>query len=73
MHPHVTPSIVRMGLILPLLVVFFSRLTLCQQLPTRDEEVFMLQMANPESVADTKVLPDGAETKGYVFKDSRKL
>ncbi|XP_038060190.1 protein NDNF-like [Patiria miniata] len=73
MYPRPTPSTVTMTLLLHFLVVSLSRLTWGQQLPTRDEEIFQLQMANPESVADTKVLPDGAETKGYVFQGTRKF
>ena len=71
--PYVTPFTITMTFLVHFLLVAFSRLALGQQLPTRDEEIFRLQMANPESVADTKVLPDGAETKDYVFKDTHKL
>ncbi|XP_033643962.1 protein NDNF-like [Asterias rubens] len=62
-----------LSMVFILLLVAFSRLAMSQPFPSRDEELFIHQMSNPESVADTKLLPDGAETKDYVFQDSRKF
>lgn len=43
-----------------------------QKLPTRDEERFQRQAQDQAFFHDSTVLPDGAEVRGYLFRDTPK-
>ncbi|NXT15649.1 NDNF protein, partial [Prunella fulvescens] len=58
---------------LPLLLLLL--LPLCsrpQKLPTRDEELFQLQIRDKAFFHDSSVIPDGAEISSYLFRDTPK-
>ncbi|XP_077572873.1 protein NDNF [Stigmatopora nigra] len=46
--------------------------TLAQKLPTRDEELFQMQIRDKSMFHDSSVIPDGAEISGYLFRDTLK-
>lgn len=41
-----------------------------QKLPTRDEELFQMQIRDKAFFHDSSVIPDGAEISSYLFKDT---
>lgn len=41
-----------------------------QKLPTRDEELFQMQIRDKALLHDSSVIPDGAEISGYLFRDT---
>ncbi|KAL1763718.1 NDNF, partial [Sigmodon hispidus] len=41
-----------------------------QKLPTRDEELFQMQIQDKAFFHDSSVVPDGAEISSYLFKDT---
>ncbi|XP_005360685.1 protein NDNF [Microtus ochrogaster] len=41
-----------------------------QKLPTRDEELFQMQIRDKTFFHDSSVIPDGAEISSYLFKDT---
>nr|XP_033794143.1 protein NDNF [Geotrypetes seraphini]XP_033794152.1 protein NDNF [Geotrypetes seraphini] len=43
-----------------------------QKLPTRDEELFQMQIRNNILFHDSSVVPDGAEISGFLFRDTPK-
>ncbi|XP_066576094.1 protein NDNF [Amia ocellicauda] len=43
-----------------------------QKLPTRDEELFQMQIRDKSLFHDSSVIPDGAEISGYLFRDTPK-
>ncbi|CAJ0954410.1 unnamed protein product [Ranitomeya imitator] len=43
-----------------------------QKLPTRDEELFQMQIKDKTMFHDSSVVPDGAEINGYLFRDNPK-
>uniref|UniRef100_G1P5K7 Protein NDNF n=1 Tax=Myotis lucifugus TaxID=59463 RepID=G1P5K7_MYOLU len=43
-----------------------------QKLPTRDEELFQMQVRDKAFFHDSSVLPDGAEISSYLFRDTPK-
>ncbi|KAG8592875.1 hypothetical protein GDO81_000650 [Engystomops pustulosus] len=43
-----------------------------QKLPTRDEELFQMQIKDKALFHDSSVIPDGAEISGYLFRDNPK-
>uniref|UniRef100_V9KKV5 Protein NDNF n=1 Tax=Callorhinchus milii TaxID=7868 RepID=V9KKV5_CALMI len=43
-----------------------------QKLPTRDEELFQMQLRDKSLFHDSSVIPDGAEISGYLFRDTPK-
>ncbi|XP_007495602.2 protein NDNF [Monodelphis domestica] len=43
-----------------------------QKLPTRDEELFQMQIQDKAQFHDSSVLPDGAEISSYLFRDTSK-
>ncbi|XP_023782297.1 protein NDNF isoform X1 [Cyanistes caeruleus] len=59
----------RMLLLLLLLLPLGSR---PQKLPTRDEELFQMQIRDKAFFHDSSVIPDGAEISSYLFRDTPK-
>ncbi|KAM9028345.1 protein NDNF isoform 1-T1 [Ara ararauna] len=43
-----------------------------QKLPTRDEELFQMQIRDTAFFHDSSVIPDGAEISSYLFRDTPK-
>ncbi|XP_045395227.1 protein NDNF-like [Lemur catta] len=43
-----------------------------QKLPTRDEELFQMQIRDKAFFHDSSVIPDGAEISSYLFRDTLK-
>ncbi|XP_040823093.1 protein NDNF [Ochotona curzoniae] len=43
-----------------------------QKLPTRDEELFQMQIRDKAFFHDSSVIPDGAEISSYIFRDTPK-
>ncbi|NXV03307.1 NDNF protein, partial [Cettia cetti] len=43
-----------------------------QKLPTRDEELFQMQIRDKSFFHDSSVIPDGAEISSYLFRDTPK-
>ncbi|NXR60387.1 NDNF protein, partial [Rhadina sibilatrix] len=43
-----------------------------QKLPTRDEELFQMQIQDKAFFHDSSVIPDGAEISSYLFRDTPK-
>ncbi|KAM9678366.1 protein NDNF [Trichechus inunguis] len=43
-----------------------------QKLPTRDEELFQMQIRDKAFFHDSSVIPDGAEMSSYLFRDTPK-
>ncbi|XP_044536996.1 protein NDNF [Gracilinanus agilis] len=43
-----------------------------QKLPTRDEELFQMQIQDKAQFHDSSMLPDGAEISSYLFRDTSK-
>ncbi|XP_030803975.1 protein NDNF isoform X2 [Camarhynchus parvulus] len=56
-------------LLLLLLLPLHSR---PQKLPTRDEELFQMQIRDKAFFHDSSVIPDGAEISSYLFRDTPK-
>ncbi|XP_006629719.1 protein NDNF [Lepisosteus oculatus] len=59
----------------PASVVLLLALTLSartQKFPTRDEELFQMQIRDKSLFHDSSVIPDGAEISGYLFRDTPK-
>ncbi|XP_001513526.1 protein NDNF [Ornithorhynchus anatinus] len=55
--------------------VVWLLLPLCsraQKLPTRDEELFQMQIRDKAFFHDSSVIPDGAEISSYLFRDTPK-
>ncbi|NXR87700.1 NDNF protein, partial [Hypocryptadius cinnamomeus] len=60
---------------LPLLLLLLLLLPLDsrpQKLPTRDEELFQMQIRDKAFFHDSSVIPDGAEISSYLFRDTPK-
>ncbi|XP_076996285.1 protein NDNF [Tamandua tetradactyla] len=55
--------------VLWLLFPFGARM---QKLPTRDEELFQMQIRDKAFFQDSSVIPDGAEISSYLFRDTPK-
>ncbi|XP_035271034.1 protein NDNF [Anguilla anguilla] len=53
-------------------VVFLVGGVRAQKLPTRDEELFQMQVRDKALFHDSSVVPDGAEISGYLFRDTPK-
>ncbi|XP_071953618.1 protein NDNF-like [Antedon mediterranea] len=56
--------------ILTLMLAWLVTATQCQSLPTRDEELFIHQMRNPETFHDSGLIPDGAEVNAYAVTET---
>ncbi|XP_033124498.1 protein NDNF-like isoform X2 [Anneissia japonica] len=56
--------------IVTLFLAWLVAVARCQSLPTRDEELFIHQMKNPETFHDSRLIPDGAEVKAYAMTSS---
>ncbi|XP_072050450.1 protein NDNF-like [Amphiura filiformis] len=56
--------------LLPLVILIVSIITKAQRLPTRDEELFLHQMRNPEAFHLSSLLPDGAEVRVSIAGDN---
>ncbi|XP_028658007.1 protein NDNF [Erpetoichthys calabaricus] len=54
------------------IVLFFIVFAWAQKLPTRDEELFQMQIRDKSVYHHSSVIPDGAEISGYVFRDTPK-
>ncbi|KAM9661591.1 protein NDNF isoform 2-T2 [Morphnus guianensis] len=61
--------LLRCPLLLLLLLPLSSR---PQKLPTRDEELFQMQIRDKAFFHDSSVIPDGAEISSYLFRDTPK-
>ncbi|NWH94542.1 NDNF protein, partial [Aegithalos caudatus] len=61
--------LLRCPLLLLLLLPLNSR---SQKLPTRDEELFQMQIRDKAFFHDSSVIPDGAEISSYLFRDTPK-
>ncbi|NWY97006.1 NDNF protein, partial [Loxia curvirostra] len=61
--------LLRCPLLLLLLLPLHSR---PQKLPTRDEELFQMQIRDKVFFHDSSVIPDGAEISSYLFRDTPK-
>ncbi|NXU64074.1 NDNF protein, partial [Horornis vulcanius] len=61
--------LLRCPLLLLLLLPLNSR---PQKLPTRDEELFQMQIRDKSFFHDSSVIPDGAEISSYLFRDTPK-
>ncbi|NXP92993.1 NDNF protein, partial [Passerina amoena] len=59
---------------LPLLLLLLLLPLDCrpQKLPTRDEELFQMQIRDKAFFHDSSVIPDGAEISSYLFRDTPK-
>ncbi|XP_064272454.1 protein NDNF isoform X2 [Passer domesticus] len=58
---------------LPLLLLLLLPLdSRPQKLPTRDEELFQMQIRDKAFFHDSSVIPDGAEISSYLFRDTPK-
>ncbi|KAK1175352.1 protein NDNF-like isoform X1 [Acipenser oxyrinchus oxyrinchus] len=55
-----------------LLLLLFAVGVWTQKLPTRDEELFQMQIRDKSLFHDSSVIPDGAEINGYLFRDTPK-
>ncbi|NXF19646.1 NDNF protein, partial [Rhodinocichla rosea] len=59
--------------LLPLLLLLLLPLdSRPQKLPTRDEELFQMQIRDKAFFHDSSVIPDGAEISSYLFRDTPK-
>ncbi|XP_005999407.1 protein NDNF [Latimeria chalumnae] len=54
------------------LLLVFAVSSRTQKLPTRDEELFQMQIQDKSLFHDSSVIPDGAEIGGYLFRDTPK-
>ncbi|NWZ40661.1 NDNF protein, partial [Brachypodius atriceps] len=57
---------------LPLLLLLLPLGSRLQKLPTRDEELFQMQIRDKAFFHDSSVIPDGAEISSYLFRDAPK-
>ncbi|NXQ27751.1 NDNF protein, partial [Alaudala cheleensis] len=57
---------------LPLLLLLLPLPARPQKLPTRDEELFQMQIRDKAFFHDSSVIPDGAEISSYLFRDTPK-
>ncbi|NXX32187.1 NDNF protein, partial [Nicator chloris] len=57
---------------LPLLLLLLPLDSKPQKLPTRDEELFQMQIRDKAFFHDSSVIPDGAEISSYLFRDTPK-
>ncbi|XP_021410588.2 protein NDNF [Lonchura striata] len=57
---------------LPLLLLLLPLDSRPQKLPTRDEELFQMQIRDKAFFHDSSVIPDGAEISSYLFRDTPK-
>ncbi|NXA80874.1 NDNF protein, partial [Thryothorus ludovicianus] len=57
---------------LPLLLLLLPLHSKPQKLPTRDEELFQMQIRDKAFFHDSSVIPDGAEISSYLFRDTPK-
>ncbi|NXO42132.1 NDNF protein, partial [Locustella ochotensis] len=57
---------------LPLLLLLLPLHCRPQKLPTRDEELFQMQIRDKAFFHDSSVIPDGAEISSYLFRDTPK-
>uniref|UniRef100_A0A8C3RCC4 Protein NDNF n=1 Tax=Cyanoderma ruficeps TaxID=181631 RepID=A0A8C3RCC4_9PASS len=57
---------------LPLLLLLLPLDCRPQKLPTRDEELFQMQIRDKAFFHDSAVIPDGAEISSYLFRDTPK-
>ncbi|NWW17323.1 NDNF protein, partial [Falcunculus frontatus] len=57
---------------LPLLLLLLPLGSRPQKLPTRDEELFQMQIRDKAFFHDSSVIPDGAEISSYLFRDTPK-
>ncbi|KAL0594340.1 Protein NDNF, partial [Plecturocebus cupreus] len=55
-----------------LLWLLFPLSSRTQKLPTRDEELFQMQIRDKAFFHDSSVIPDGAEISSYLFRDTPK-
>ncbi|XP_077032848.1 protein NDNF isoform X2 [Agelaius phoeniceus] len=58
--------------LLPLLLLLLPLHSRPQKLPTRDEELFQMQIRDKAFFHDSSVIPDGAEISSYLFRDTPK-
>ncbi|NXQ66966.1 NDNF protein, partial [Quiscalus mexicanus] len=58
--------------LLPLLLLLLPLDSRPQKLPTRDEELFQMQIRDKAFFHDSSVIPDGAEISSYLFRDTPK-
>ncbi|NWU82661.1 NDNF protein, partial [Onychorhynchus coronatus] len=56
----------------PLLLLLLPLGSRPQKFPTRDEELFQMQIRDKAFFHDTSVIPDGAEISSYLFRDTPK-
>jgi len=56
----------------PLLLLLLPLSSRMQKLPTRDEELFQMQIRDKAFFHDSSVIPDGAEISSYLFRDTPK-
>ncbi|XP_009996871.1 PREDICTED: protein NDNF [Chaetura pelagica] len=56
----------------PLLLLLLPLSSRPQKLPTRDEELFQMQIRDKAFFHDSSVIPDGAEISSYLFRDTPK-
>ncbi|XP_062482615.1 protein NDNF isoform X1 [Pezoporus occidentalis] len=71
--PSILLSSLRMLLLCcPLLLLLLPLSSRPQKLPTRDEELFQMQIWNKAFFHDSSVIPDGAEISSYLFRDTPK-
>ncbi|NXY52970.1 NDNF protein, partial [Callaeas wilsoni] len=56
----------------PLLLLLLPLGSRPQKLPTRDEELFQMQIRDKAFFHDSSVIPDGAEISSYLFRDTPK-
>ncbi|NXX51036.1 NDNF protein, partial [Tricholaema leucomelas] len=56
----------------PLLLLLLPLSSRTQKLPTRDEELFQMQIRDKAFFHDSSVIPDGAEISSYLFRDTPK-
>lgn len=65
----------RMTLVIPWMVISLVLLATnsrTQKLPTRDEELFQMQLRDKSLFHDSSIIPDGAEISSYLFRDAPK-
>ncbi|NXI37104.1 NDNF protein, partial [Galbula dea] len=56
----------------PLLLLLLPLSSRAQKFPTRDEELFQMQIRDKAFFHDSSVIPDGAEISSYLFRDTPK-
>lgn len=68
--PCLSPRMVSLQCCLLWLLLPLSSRT--QKFPTRDEELFQMQIRDKAFFHDSAVIPDGAEISSYLFRDTPK-